>query len=1364
MTHRFSRVKRLESSVQFPIVIEDEYIDLTSIDYDNDSDDSGAAGNSAAFVQVKPGKSLMEKKLMEGTNDNFLGTDSLRDVQMMQLDVMPDGEKFDDCFQSGPLVRDNNEKSIVDHMVGVLRSPNGTTEAMQEHGQATRRKKIKTPGGAMYQKAMRFIAGSRKKSHGVINSNPVISCGSELSNTSSCGGDRIYRKAVLARVEKIATMTKSKTRNLSPIRIDGEGGGSNRVHPSSDRDSLEVLLNNLDREGPERSLETETVQAVLSEGMIEGVRRGRCRLEGSFDSNTVAEEDAARNQAHPTPIQSDVLSRHHTTSIIRQEHFESRPEVSLDAPTGQVARKKSRSKQPSQSNQDRNCFSTETEQRFVKPLRRSISPVRTRSPDGAMKVGPKVSPQNRESSAIEAGQAYRDIQPACTRGELLQRDYGSIAKRYQNPVEATQEMTAKIGGSRRNQDFFSMFDDTTEVSEVRSCDNFSTLSNHHNDSFPIVSPKSSEAFFSFELNGISSDRNLQKQILKEQPRSSLRISPNRSLRDRHEPVEGEERDETRQDDPDGRVEPGQPIDIIKIKPSDEHYLAEVIDVSGFSDERRFRRLVTVAEPHSRQQESRSRSPTGKGLRSMDSVSNKLINPKRSALKSSFSRSQSPLKRSVTLNLQGEESLSKTSLVTSSASQKQEQPKNKDLLEVDERVISYSGARREGTQFHGKDFRRSHSSSSQNNTSIEPSECAPTFDKFVSKPNADNETVRRKFLKSDYSQDCAKRVANNTSSSVSNLYNADEKREKANALCESAPQLYAQYENESHCGPLGQSEPREDPHGEDSVGDDYTTDNTNGSGSEETDSKISNQSLFESEDSDLDDLDVELYDSFAVPFLVRMLDKSFAWLEKSNDQFPCGGGSHSLLKETRKGPEDSKMSVVQPLFGVQEGFSQHNCTDNQNDVTYRSARPSPLTARIYKSPALNTFLKQEELVKSTKSLTPKISNTTTMRAGPANGQIALTETPQEAYIGRGYTASARDILESNHIYADQPQRKIEFHVGAGAGGQKKIDASECTELSTQCSTKTAVDKSTHASGRSKAKTFAERKAQIVAERNALRAVAIATMRQAEKGANSYSEARNGEKKSAVIKCPTSGVVSRSKPADHPLDPGSVNLPVRSTHMENAKKSRPISPEKQRGSDKSDTEKGECSSRPSYFQEKLKARLAHVRGLDTPELELPAESRNTLESTRFSRDPEDEVPKSQKSDIPIGNVRPDDYRSEKAASLSSAGSNRHRSFAGGPESMVSNSSRSRKSPPGSPQKRLSQKVNFFLKTIREDIAIGGENQNDFYASLTEDERLAALELAEKLRRRAATLKRRRKVRERRNPEATPHLPEMTSSNAL
>ena len=103
-----------------------------------------------------------------------------------------------------------------------------------------------------------------------------------------------------------------------------------------------------------------------------------------------------------------------------------------------------------------------------------------------------------------------------------------------------------------------------------------------------------------------------------------------------------------------------------------------------------------------------------------------------------------------------------------------------------------------------------------------------------------------------------------------------------------------------------------------------------------------------------------------------------------------------------------------------------------------------------------------------------------------------------------------------------------------------------------------------------------------------------------------------------------------------------------------------------------------------------------------------------------------------------------------------------FAGGPEVRSRTPRRNKKK--ASKHQRLSKKVNSFLKTIEEDpasiVAAGRDmaesgndsttNGADLYSTLTEDERLAALELAEKLRRRAATLKRRRKLRERRQRE--------------
>lgn len=94
--------------------------------------------------------------------------------------------------------------------------------------------------------------------------------------------------------------------------------------------------------------------------------------------------------------------------------------------------------------------------------------------------------------------------------------------------------------------------------------------------------------------------------------------------------------------------------------------------------------------------------------------------------------------------------------------------------------------------------------------------------------------------------------------------------------------------------------------------------------------------------------------------------------------------------------------------------------------------------------------------------------------------------------------------------------------------------------------------------------------------------------------------------------------------------------------------------------------------------------------------------------------------------------------------------NRAKLGGPEAMLSNR-RSRSAQSASPSKRHSNKHNLGTKTANDNVQLVAANdatadaETSGYSDLNESERLAAIELADKLTRRAETLKRRRKKRE-------------------
>lgn len=96
---------------------------------------------------------------------------------------------------------------------------------------------------------------------------------------------------------------------------------------------------------------------------------------------------------------------------------------------------------------------------------------------------------------------------------------------------------------------------------------------------------------------------------------------------------------------------------------------------------------------------------------------------------------------------------------------------------------------------------------------------------------------------------------------------------------------------------------------------YNSDDENAGGSKVS-MEESKYSIVDSLESDLEldiDLDLEeddeMYESFTLPYVVQLLDRSCAWFEERNNSMPCSNREPSLLEETKKWTPPTKKSTI-----------------------------------------------------------------------------------------------------------------------------------------------------------------------------------------------------------------------------------------------------------------------------------------------------------------------------------------------------------------------------------------------------------------------------------------------------------------------
>ena len=405
---------------------------------------------------------------------------------------------------------------------------------------------------------------------------------------------------------------------------------------------------------------------------------------------------------------------------------------------------------------------------------------------------------------------------------------------------------------------------------------------------------------------------------------------------------------------------------------------------------------------------------------------------------------------------------------------------------------------------------------------------------------------------------------------------------------------------------------------------YTSDgNATGEDTETLGSKVSMES----------DMDPDLYESFTVPFVVKMLDHSCAWLEEKNADMNCGAPSDSSITRDKK--KSLKGRVLNTDSLVQRMSSRQKSRENKK-------KPNRVSVKV-----------SAESDDSEEVRTPTMSNMARVMKSPKRS----SRSPQKK-------RQSRDLPKAD-IGPRSPRRSLRD------APKKKAPVIFSFEESKEKAPK-RISKKTYISS-----VAVETEVPEIEETPVPGAEPKQGVKETISTENSVVMASNKPEEKLKASLPPSDITNEEGAMGSEIgiieaDERTVSTMAQSTQTEDfptEARDRSSSPRKNRDSTETtrrmDPPPSESPSIVrSPFQVKLQERLARIREHETVPQTEPAKP------TRRS--------------------------------------------AGGPEVSPA-----------------------YRRPVYE--------QEDPYASLTEEERLAALELAEKLRRRAATLKRRREQRQ-------------------
>lgn len=515
-----------------------------------------------------------------------------------------------------------------------------------------------------------------------------------------------------------------------------------------------------------------------------------------------------------------------------------------------------------------------------------------------------------------------------------------------------------------------------------------------------------------------------------------------------------------------------------------------------------------------------------------------------------------------------------------------------------------------------------------------------------------------------------------------------------------------------------------------TGDEYYTteheegEHTDGSYSGDTDSKVS---LTDSKVSLRSDFynEGDLYESYSVPFVVRMLDKSCAWLEERNDKFACGAHPPSLLSKS-KTPGNSRVKTeLRKHKHKSSGLVTEVANSPSSMAFFRRAKEAQVdvgaTYDKTETPRAANLSEQENEVKGYLQK----SGTTQVKArsprSEANTQF-FTGAVEASTTNDSLTSILGEVKENSRRWKEpllaldpgSPHSAKTLPVGSHNFKHRPRKSAESSETPTGTEILSQLEHEISSLKRSGYRNTSPGKFRIVglvAQKNSLEERYEESQLSQQDERESTETSGESEDGRHELACTLS---------DEEATPGTTTT---CSHLGSAP-TLGVEPVEQ-----------------SSFQARLQARLERIRGKEGDNKRLEPEEHKV----------EKLIPTITKQQVEPEGIQP------PMAGWSSEGKipeNREdvECETHNTSCRVSPEVRQKEKP-----STVSKMQNTGLKTIKEDPSGSGtDNDNgnpDFYAALTENERLAALELAEKLRRRAATLKRRRKLRARRQTQPSP-----------
>jgi hypothetical protein len=501
------------------------------------------------------------------------------------------------------------------------------------------------------------------------------------------------------------------------------------------------------------------------------------------------------------------------------------------------------------------------------------------------------------------------------------------------------------------------------------------------------------------------------------------------------------------------------------------------------------------------------------------------------------------------------------------------------------------------------------------------------------------------------------------------------------------------------------------------------DNTGESGSKVS-MEESKGSLVDSLESDLEiDIDLEedddVYESFALPFVVQMLDRSCAWFEQRPMLCAYSYREPSLLDKTKKWTSPAKKS------GISTTASRKSSIPNKNSNTpnmKRTPSRNKQGAKHFDTTAIKPQHSQEpETISKTESainktlasdLQPTDQDSTTDNSSKNDRpRKRSSKTPKKKTSKRKSSKAQYDNDDPDSTHFQEKLRQLWIMKRQAQKYKEKQALNEHSEDSEQQWYK-------ENSAASDTESFSQRSSMTAP---------IETSRPTRKPNESYVR--------RPVVHPTNALVESSLPAKTIVATEAPAMPAVSPESPKASAESPVY-----GPVKSPVEKPRARGDPDGKTALLKrAGLARSPAKVRPEsfVVSPTVKESPSEPAQFKRaQPSPEASNSQSPEY-----EPPVRRSTRGILL-----------AGGPESMVK-PSRLIRHPRSIKRNEHSSAVSVLEKeehndrlqiaaaeeAIAEAISVG-------YDALSETERLAAIELAEKLKRRASALKRRRKQRER------------------